>query len=79
MAGLIQSQKKLPDIGNGMLSWLDELEYYLSANNKQIYQNYKLSSATGIGFLEAPRGALGHWIIIQNGAVSSYQMVIPTT
>jgi [NiFe] hydrogenase large subunit len=66
-------------IGNEMLTWLDELEYNLSTNNKQIYQNYTLSSGTGIGFLEAPRGALGHWINIQNGAISSYQMVVPTT
>jgi len=66
-------------IGSGMLSWLDELEYNLSTGDKQIYQNYTLSSGTGIGFLEAPRGALGHWIKIQSGNIASYQMVIPTT
>jgi len=38
-----------------------------------------MASGTGIGFLEAPRGALGHWINIQNGAIADYQMVVPTT
>ncbi len=66
-------------IGDAMLTWLDELEYNLSTNSKQIYQNYTMASGTGIGFLEAPRGALGHWIDIQSGAIARYQMVIPTT
>jgi hydrogenase large subunit len=35
--------------------------------------------AEGFGFMEAPRGALGHWIVIQNGAIENYQMVVPTT
>jgi len=66
-------------IGDGIFTWLDELEYNLSTNNKQIYQDYTLSAGTGIGFLEAPRGALGHWIDIQDGRIASYQMVVPTT
>jgi hydrogenase large subunit len=37
------------------------------------------SRAQGFGFMEAPRGALGHWIIIQNGKIENYQMVVPTT
>ena len=37
------------------------------------------SSAKGFGFMEAPRGALGHWIVIQNGKIENYQMVVPTT
>ena len=65
-------------IGDGMLNWLDELEYNLSTN-KQIYQKYTMSSGTGIGFLEAPRGALGHWINIKDSTISNYQMVVPTT
>ncbi|MDX1698871.1 MAG: nickel-dependent hydrogenase large subunit, partial [Thiohalobacterales bacterium] len=53
-------------IGDGLLNWLDVLEYNLSTNNKQIYREYNLSSGRGIGWLEAPRGALGHWIDIQD-------------
>jgi hydrogenase large subunit len=35
--------------------------------------------AEGFGFMEAPRGALGHWSVIDNGKLSNYQMVVPTT
>ncbi|MER9776884.1 nickel-dependent hydrogenase large subunit [Mesorhizobium sp. M0220] len=33
----------------------------------------------GVGFTEAPRGALGHWIRIKNGRIENYQCVVPTT
>ncbi len=36
-------------------------------------------SAKGVGFTEAPRGALGHWIVIKNGKIKNYQCVVPTT
>ncbi len=35
--------------------------------------------ARGVGFAEAPRGALGHWIKIRDEKIESYQMVVPTT
>ena len=37
------------------------------------------AQAQGFGFLEAPRGALGHWVMIDNGKIANYQMVVPTT
>lgn len=36
-------------------------------------------TAKGVGFTEAPRGALGHWIVIENGKIQNYQCVVPTT
>lgn len=33
----------------------------------------------GVGFTEAPRGALGHWIRIKDGKIDNYQAVVPTT
>lgn len=33
----------------------------------------------GIGFTEAPRGALGHWASIRDGKIDLYQCVVPTT
>jgi hydrogenase large subunit len=33
----------------------------------------------GVGFTEAPRGALGHWIKIKAGKIDSYQCIVPTT
>ncbi len=37
------------------------------------------SSAEGVGLVEAPRGALAHWIRIENGKIDNYQLVVPTT
>jgi hydrogenase large subunit len=37
------------------------------------------SEARGVGLVEAPRGALSHYIIIENGKISNYQAVVPTT
>jgi ferredoxin hydrogenase large subunit/hydrogenase large subunit len=37
------------------------------------------SKASGIGLTEAPRGALGHWLEIDNHKISRYQCVVPTT
>lgn len=33
----------------------------------------------GVGWIEAPRGALGHWIRIEDGKTKNYQAVVPTT
>ncbi len=33
----------------------------------------------GVGLVEAPRGALAHWIKIHDGAIANYQLVVPTT
>jgi hydrogenase large subunit len=33
----------------------------------------------GVGFTEAPRGALGHWVQIENGKIANYQCIVPTT
>jgi len=35
--------------------------------------------AKGVGITEAPRGALGHWVIIKDGKIANYQCVVPTT
>jgi len=37
------------------------------------------SHATGVGLSEAPRGALSHWIVIRDGRIENYQMVVPST
>ncbi len=33
----------------------------------------------GVGYMEAPRGGLAHWIKIKDKKTDSYQMVVPTT
>jgi hydrogenase large subunit len=33
----------------------------------------------GVGFHEAPRGVLSHWVVIDSGKIKNYQCVVPTT
>jgi hydrogenase large subunit len=35
--------------------------------------------AQGMGFMEAARGTLSHWIEIENGRIARYQAVVPST
>jgi hydrogenase large subunit len=37
------------------------------------------AEAEGVGLVEAPRGALAHYIKIKNGKIDNYQLVVPTT
>jgi hydrogenase large subunit len=37
------------------------------------------SSGHGMGLVEAPRGSLGHWLSIDAGVISHYQVISPTT
>ncbi len=37
------------------------------------------SEVKGVGFTEAPRGALAHWIRIKDTKIDNYQCVVPTT
>ena len=33
----------------------------------------------GVGFHEAPRGVLSHWVVINDGKIKNYQCVVPST
>jgi hydrogenase large subunit len=33
----------------------------------------------GVGMAEAPRGALGHWIVIKDEKIDNYQAIVPST
>ncbi len=37
------------------------------------------AEAKGVGMSEAPRGALAHWIVIKDGKIDNYQLVVPST
>ena len=37
------------------------------------------SSCKGVGWVEAPRGSLSHWVRIENGQTANYQAVVPST
>lgn len=36
-------------------------------------------TAKGAGLWEAPRGAIGHWLVIKNHKIENYQCIVPTT
>jgi hydrogenase large subunit len=63
----------------------DQLVEEIKTGNTSTFNGAKWEPHTwpaktqGFGFMEAPRGALGHWIVIHNGAIENYQMVVPTT
>lgn len=43
------------------------------------YIPYRIpESGTGVGLTEAPRGALGHWVKIQEKRTAKYQVITPT-
>jgi len=68
-----------------MGDWLTELAQNMGRRELRIHDNSKWepstwpAEATGAGFHEAPRGALGHWVHIKNGAIANYQCVVPST
>ncbi|MDO8931205.1 MAG: nickel-dependent hydrogenase large subunit, partial [Rhodocyclaceae bacterium] len=33
----------------------------------------------GVGYHEAPRGVLSHWVVINDGKIKNYQCVVPST
>ena len=37
------------------------------------------AQGSGIGMVEAARGALGHWMSVEKGLIERYQIVAPTT
>jgi hydrogenase large subunit len=63
----------------------DELVATISAGDTSTFNGDRWEprswpgSAKGFGFMEAPRGALGHWIVIEDGQIDNYQLVVPTT
>ncbi len=50
-----------------------------TANTEKFDPSTWPSEIKGVGFTEAPRGALGHWIKIKNTKIENYQCVVPTT
>lgn len=65
---------------NEMDNWVNELVANIKKGDLETCADVKIpSSAQGFGTLEAPRGALGHWIEIANGRIKNYQLVVPTT
>ena len=70
---------------DAMQGWYDHLIANIKAGDVKTH-NDKLwepstwpSLAKGVGFMEAPRGALAHWIVIKDAKIDNYQAVVPST
>ena len=67
-------------IADEMEKWIHELAANIKKGDLETYTEYQMpGSAKGFGLTEAPRGALGHWIEIENKRIKNYQLVVPTT
>ena len=68
-----------------MSSWVDALAENMGRHDLRIHDNDKWDPSTwpkdctGAGFHEAPRGALGHWVHVKDGAIANYQCIVPST
>ncbi len=49
------------------------------ANTEKFNPDKWEPQAQGVGHTEAPRGALAHWIVIEDKKIKNYQLVVPTT
>jgi len=67
------------------LVWLDALAANMGKGDLRIHDSAKWDPATwpadaeGVGFHEAPRGMLSHWIRIKDRQIANYQAVVPST
>jgi hydrogenase large subunit len=68
-----------------MDQWLGELNGRIKNGDVATFNKDKWdpsswpASSEGYGYLDAPRGALGHWVQIKDGKISRYQCVVPST
>ncbi len=58
-----------------MQEWVSELE------PEAPFRNHpgQIPDGQAMGLVEAARGALGHWLRVENGKIANYQIIAPTT
>ncbi|MFH1156878.1 MAG: nickel-dependent hydrogenase large subunit [Pseudomonadota bacterium] len=67
-------------IGNAMQGWLEQLRTNIGRGDTKTYQSWTMpKQGKGYGLNDVPRGALGHWIDIEDGKIKNYQYVVPST
>ena len=69
---------KMRDVFDEMMANLKRGDF-ATANMEKFDPATWEADAKGVGYGEAPRGALGHWIHIQDTKIANYQCVVPTT
>jgi hydrogenase large subunit len=66
---------ELQKIAHAMNDWVMELK----PGEPTCAPHELPKEATGVGTVDAVRGALGHWIKIEGGRIAKYNCVVPTT
>jgi Ni,Fe-hydrogenase I large subunit len=72
-------------LAHRMQVWYDQLVARIRNGDVRTFDNSKWDpakwpkKAQGYGYLDAPRGALGHWVQIEDEKISRYQCVVPST
>jgi hydrogenase large subunit len=72
-------------VGDMMQTWYNNLVANIKAGDTKTHNEALWDPSTwpqqakGVGFMEAPRGALAHWIVIEGGIIKNYQAVVPST
>ncbi len=70
---------------DAMQGWLNQLLANIKAGDTKTFNDtlWEPSSwpaqCQGVGYMEAPRGGLAHWIVIENQKIANYQAVVPST
>jgi [NiFe] hydrogenase large subunit/hydrogenase large subunit len=65
--------------------WFDALVDRIRAGDTSTFNGERWepsswpATARGYGYLDAARGALGHWVEIRDGKIARYQCVVPST
>jgi hydrogenase large subunit len=72
-------------IADKMQTWYDDLVANIRAGDTRTFneRQWQPSSwpkeAKGVGFMEAPRGGLAHYVVIKDKVIDNYQAVVPST
>jgi len=67
-------------IGDAMKGWVLDLVGNLKKGDAKTYQSWDMpEKGMGLGLNDVARGALGHWIEIEDKKIKNYQYVVPST
>lgn len=56
-----------------------ELVAVVKSGEADFFQPYEPKDGKGAGLWEAPRGAVGHWINVEDGRIANYQVITPSS
>jgi [NiFe] hydrogenase large subunit len=59
--------------------WIDEFEANAQKDGTLAADCDIPDAGEGVGFVNAPRGGLSHWIKIKNKVIENFQLVVPST